>query len=572
MTKVKWSTIAGLAVSIWFTSIANAQAPNAPLWINSNFSSAQLGLDQTSGIIWRNSVNLPSSYSPGDNRILSLAFDPATGGPAFRASSFGKLGFLGGGFYFNGGNVGIGTTNPTQALQVYNGDIQSLNFGGESRLRLTNASRTGHDYWLISGGAGGAFAGGGFGIWDNTVGQSRFIVKSSGNVGIGNSNPAAKLSVMTPTSYGNDASYALHAVDGSNPLKRLVLGYDDSINAGVIASAHSGTAWVNTIINPSGGNVGVGTINPGAGVWMAGGLDINGFGSTQFTIEKNGASSFALNAGSSGPGVWTMYDFFGGHWNSSITSSNGRVGIGSTVVPLASLDVSAGGLRANAGKPSAGDGSNVGYAFGADGDTGMFKVPNTWESMTASYGGDIAFTINSQERMRIGDNGSVGIGTNNPNATLAVAGNGSFTQNVTAPTFTMTSDARLKREITSMPSPLTKVLSLRPVTFYWNNLANSVGIKDTKMQMGFVAQEIQKVFPDAIETNPNGYKSVNYSSLIAPLMGSMKEFYSSWQQQTAKFDQELKAKDEKIKVLEARIDRLEGILLKQNQAANSSEK
>lgn len=52
-------------------------------------------------------------------------------------------------------------------------------------------------------------------------------------------------------------------------------------------------------------------------------------------------------------------------------ASDGKVGIG-TNNPASSLDVN-GGIRAAQGVPASGDASNVGYSFGADGDTGLFS-------------------------------------------------------------------------------------------------------------------------------------------------------------------------------------------------------
>jgi trimeric autotransporter adhesin len=40
-----------------------------------------------------------------------------------------------------------------------------------------------------------------------------------------------------------------------------------------------------------------------------------------------------------------------------------------------------------------------------------------------------------------------------------------------------------------------------------------------------IAQEVEKVFPEAVSTAPDGYKAVGYSTLVAPLIQAIKEFY-----------------------------------------------
>lgn len=81
-------------------------------------------------------------------------------------------------------------------------------------------------------------------------------------------------------------------------------------------------------------------------------------------------------------------------------------------ITTASL-MSAAGYRADQGTPNNADSSTNGYAFGTDGDTGMFSPGS------GGANGTLAFYANNGERMRFNINGA-GIGTSNPIVQLQV--------------------------------------------------------------------------------------------------------------------------------------------------------
>lgn len=56
------------------------------------------------------------------------------------------------------------------------------------------------------------------------------------------------------------------------------------------------------------------------------------------------------------------------------------------------------------------------------------------------------------------------------------------------------SDLLLKKEVTALENVLQKVLSLRPVTWRWKSAQD-----DKTTQYGFIAQEVEKLFPDVIK-------------------------------------------------------------------------
>jgi hypothetical protein len=88
------------------------------------------------------------------------------------------------------------------------------------------------------------------------------------------------------------------------------------------------------------------------------------------------------------------------------------------------------------------------------------------------------------------------------------------------------SDQRLKTNIQSLDGTTTleDVMNLNPVTFNWINPAQG-----TSQQVGFIAQQVQQVFPQLVSLapatplTPGGTLSVNYSGLIAPAIEAIKE-------------------------------------------------
>ena len=80
------------------------------------------------------------------------------------------------------------------------------------------------------------------------------------------------------------------------------------------------------------------------------------------------------------------------------------------------------------------------------------------------------------------------------------------------------SDARYKKNISSFTGALNKVTQLRGVTYNWLDEK-----KGTTEQIGFIAQELEKVFPQLVRTNKDGYKSVAYSHVVPVLVEAIKE-------------------------------------------------
>ena len=80
------------------------------------------------------------------------------------------------------------------------------------------------------------------------------------------------------------------------------------------------------------------------------------------------------------------------------------------------------------------------------------------------------------------------------------------------------SDRRAKTDIELIPDALNKVLKLNGVTFTW-----ALGAQEGVRSTGVIAQEVEAVLPEAVKTNDDGFKGVNYGSMVGILIEAIKE-------------------------------------------------
>jgi len=83
----------------------------------------------------------------------------------------------------------------------------------------------------------------------------------------------------------------------------------------------------------------------------------------------------------------------------------------------------------------------------------------------------------------------------------------------------VSSDRRLKDEITPIQNSLQKINSISGYSFVWNEKQDIYKGKD----YGVIAQEIEEILPELVETRENGYKAVKYDKLVSLLIEGIKE-------------------------------------------------
>ena len=85
-------------------------------------------------------------------------------------------------------------------------------------------------------------------------------------------------------------------------------------------------------------------------------------------------------------------------------------------------------------------------------------------------------------------------------------------------TLTQASDARLKTNIHPLSSSLQNIKKLNGYSYNWIDKN-----KDIDLQIGLLAQEVQKIYPQLVKQNDKGELSVNYIGLVPVLIESLKE-------------------------------------------------
>jgi hypothetical protein len=292
------------------------------------------------------------------------------------------------------GNVGIGTQNPLQKLEVSNGTI-----------RLSN------DYQVEWGGSNDIIFGNGSShyLYLRTNNVDRMMINSSGNVGIGTASPNSRLHVYNTSA---NSEIDIQSVAGTG--NHWGMYHNAADNSFRIWGGSDYLTVSRT------GYIGIGTAAPTQKLEVQGGYlkvsdTVGGADTTKAFMEGSTNVSYFGSLG-------TQRASFGNSENpETLTVDGGKVGVGVTSPTLGNLQV--------------GDGTGTKYvaASGVSGDIYLGSSNNTPHAgitnalkiiadstaanpllITNNKDAPIIFGTSDLERMRILGNGNVGIGTNNP--------------------------------------------------------------------------------------------------------------------------------------------------------------
>ncbi len=406
----------------------------------------------------------------------------------------------------------------------------NISLADQTKLGKLNIG-SGLNYWITKSGDSFALA--------NDSLATELVVGQDGKVGIGTITPLSRLDVAGSGRFtGSATSVLTGSIDptasatvtgvGTKFLTELAVGdritvsavtktvtaiasntsltvdtaFTDLANdsspdklAAIFATRDSGNT-VQMILNDS-GNIGIGTAAPGTKLEVAGQVKITGGTPGAGKVLTSDAAGLATwqtpaAAGLGGSGTTNYVAKFtsaSALGNSQIFDNGTSVGIGTATLG-AKLDVN-GDFRA----------TNV-YLSDSSGG---------WASQLRWYAADKT-TLNhlfyqdrnSSDQLTLSLNYSGG-----KSSTFNVVGN------VQATAFFYTSDASLKKDISPINNSLQKITELNGVYFKWKDSGNP--------SMGLIAQDVEKVFPEAVSTNTGtGLKSVDYGKMVAPLIEAVK--------------------------------------------------
>lgn len=441
----------------------------------------------------------------------------------------------------NGGNVGIGTTSPTQIFDVYA-------TGSGAALPVFRTNNTSNSYMTIKTSTGGMNIGVGAttphpylysstgNLFIGADGSPTLYISgmSNGNVGIGTTSPnntlevlgsSAKTIRLTAPSSGGGTGIVF--ADGGTPSKYNWLAgaqYNVS-NAFEItpSTAIGGTTFSTpalTILN--GGNVGIGTTSPATALHIASSAALSILsldrlsGSTRKAVidfKQSGTSRWQLGNDLNDTNTQNFF-----LWDSAASAarlfvdSSGNVGINTTSPTAARLVIANNGA-------------------------------NTTSLNITGYAYSLGYGILMQQA---NDSGANPINFLNAGGTPI----GGIITTGSATTYNTSSDRRIKENIVPTVRGLDTVSKIRVRDF------DFTADPDKQRIQGFIAQELAEIYPEAVTTNgDDGTQplakgatpwSVDYGRLTPLLVKSIQQLKAANDNDEAE-----------IKALKARLDKLE---------------
>lgn len=131
------------------------------------------------------------------------------------------------------------------------------------------------------------------------------------------------------------------------------------------------------------------------------------------------------------------------------------------------------------------------------------------EKLRTKQGG-IAVTGNTSISVDLSVTNDITVGND-----ITVSGGITVTGDVSAANYVSTSDAKFKGNVRPITGALELVKQLEGVRFNWKESGDEA--------VGFIAQQVEPVIPEVINTDDNGTKSINYSVIVSVLVEAIKE-------------------------------------------------
>ena len=380
------------------------------------------------------------------------------------------------------------------------------------------SNTTGNDNIAIGNGAGSSILDG---VYNIMIGSDAGTMNASGNY---NTIMGYKAGEKNTSNFGTMVGY-LAGNQTTTGFSQTMFGYKAGANntgnyntfIGVEAGAYSGSGGNNTYVGLAAGDYAPGSDN----VFLGRFAGYNESGSNKLIIATGYTGTDNLNNA-------LIY----GDFAAKQLKFNGNVGVNANpgTINLYSLDT-----KVSNDDPAVLGQHNVtaNYGIGVKGLGGWYGVVGE-----ASNAGGIG--------LRAGVFGSASGGAANygiygyaPIGASSYAGY--FNGNVYATgTIAWTSDKTLKKNILPLSGSLQKVLGLQGVTYEWKSESELASVRTAKslegketdnrtfnfptgLQIGVIAQDVEKILPELVQTDGEGLKSVDYTKIIPLLIEAIKD-------------------------------------------------
>lgn len=457
-------------------------------------------------------VNSPSGYGVQGASPYVGVYGTGSTGTVGTSSSPSGTGVQGSATSTTGNNFGVyGITNSPAGYGVYG--VNFVTTGTTAGVYGTTASTQGYGVQGVAGGSGG------------TAGFFQ-VLNSSATILQGNNNSATEFTVDS----AGDV-IAAGAVSGNSfqlsgqPFDYGFYAHGNAFLGFAGSPASNGTASFETAVGVSALSQDSGQYNTAVGVLALGYDAVTGASNTGIGHVAGATNDGSTLAGSNNTALGANAYFGTGTLNNAtaiganalvsesnalILGSGANVGIG-TSAPGHLLDVAGTTAVDSLGQNN---GTGIDLTFGLNAGEGMSS------SRTAApnqYGIDL--WTDFARRISIEQHGNVGIGTTSPDNLLTVNGSADKPGGGSWGTF---SDARLKTVNGGFTDGLSQVMKIQPIHYRYKP-DNAMGIRDMDEHIGVVAQDVQKVIPEAVTENSKGYLLVNNDPIIWTMLNAIKE-------------------------------------------------
>lgn len=332
-----------------------------------------------------------------------------------------------------------------------------------------------------------------------TSSTERLRITSGGNIGIGTTSPSSKLEVngdiriglakkfLLGTNASN--SMAIYNTGGINPAFAIATGNNERLRLPM-----NGTARL-----LMGGYIGDSNADPNA-------VNIERKIEIQNNIPVTYGASYGLTTRDSANGITALATVYSAVGTTASWSAAGTVvGVSGT----ASIS------KLNAPQ---GNATGLGGNFVSTYNSAAFSNNFSYYVNTGGVMGAINGTIATYPTT--GTIAAV-IGKDNINTSSTYAAD--FAGKCRGTSAWIVSDARYKTNIKPIERALDKVLQLRGVSYGFDREKYPEMNFQSGNTLGFVAQELKEVLPELVNTDANGYHSVNYDAVIPVLVEAIKE-------------------------------------------------